>query len=196
MRIVEPEIDEAGGRLVAFQEVERALDEEGGAVPALDAVLVGPDPVGRRDVGMRLGAFPGAGVLVVAVSAELRRIGDVAAAAEVPLAEVGRAVTDRLEDARRRRRLEREEIVLLATAIAGARLLEARDLPAAGVASGQEAAPRRRTDRRGSVILREARPLGGEAVDVRSRRDFTAVAAEVARPQVVGQEDDDVRARL
>src|SRR5688572_33479793 len=52
--IIEPEIDESRLLLVATNEIERLIDEERRAIPALHLVLFGPDPIRRRNVRMRL----------------------------------------------------------------------------------------------------------------------------------------------
>src|SRR5262249_60065538 len=132
------------------------------------------------------------GGLVVAVGGDLGGVAEVAPPAEVPLADVRRAVARGPQQARQRGGAWVEEIVLPAAAVAGPGLQETRDLPAAGVAAGQQRAAGRRADRRGGIVLREARAVPRQAVEVGSRGDLAAVAAEVARPQVVGKDDNDV----
>src|SRR5262249_51508330 len=66
MNIVEPKIYEARLALVATKEIERLVDEELGALPTLEFVVRRPDPIRGRDIGIRLRAFVGARVLVVA----------------------------------------------------------------------------------------------------------------------------------
>ena len=68
------------------EKVERFVDEERGSVPAFHFVLGRPDPIGGGNVRMRLGTFPGAGMLIETVGGEFGRVRHVATAAHVPLA--------------------------------------------------------------------------------------------------------------
>ena len=45
----------------------------------------------------------------------------------------------------------------------------------------------------GDMEIREAQPFAREPVDVRRWREFSTVAAEIARTEIVGEEEDDVR---
>ena len=81
-----------------------------GAFPALEFVFRRPDPIRGRDIGIGLRAFVGAGVFVVAVRGEFRRVGHIAAAAQVPLAEVRGAIAGRLQLPGKRRRFRVEEV--------------------------------------------------------------------------------------
>ncbi len=56
---------------------------------------------------------------------------------------------------------------------------------------GDEGRPRRRADRTGRVGVREAHALRGEAIEVGCLVKGAAVAAEIALPEVVGDEEDD-----
>ena len=61
-----------------------------------------------------------------------------------------------------------------------------------GVQAGHEAAARRCADRAAGIVVREAHPLGGHAVDVRRLDPLLAVTSEVAIAQIVGQDDNDI----
>src|SRR5262249_2000683 len=72
----------------------------------------------------------------------------------------------------------------------GPRLQEAGDPPPGREVPGEQAAPRRRADRRGGVVLREPGAFAGQPVEVRRRRHLAAVAADVAGAEVVGEDED------
>ena len=74
VRVVEPEVDEAGRLGLALEEVERPVDHPARPVPPLDLVVRRPDPVAGGDVRVGLGALPGAEAAVVAVGGELGRV--------------------------------------------------------------------------------------------------------------------------
>ena len=92
VRVIEPKIDEVRLR-VSAQEIERAIDHPGGAFPTFDFVARRPYPIRRRDIRMWLRAFVSAEADIVTVRREGRGISDVASAAEMPLSNVGGAVT-------------------------------------------------------------------------------------------------------
>ena len=62
------------------------------------------------------------------------------------------------------------------------------------IAARHQRRPRRGAERRRAVELRQPRPFGRHAVEVRRFELRMAVAAEVAVAEVVGQDEDDVRA--
>ena len=194
VRVVQPQVHEARSVRVRLQEVERPVDHPPGPLPPLHLVVGRPDPVAGGDVRVRLGALVGAQAEVVPVGGELRRVGHVPAAAEVPLADVGGPVPGGLERPRQRRGLGVEEVGLPARPVAGPGLEEAGEPPPAGELAGDEPAPRRRADRGGRVVPGEPHALLGHQVEVRGG-GWAAGARQVARPEVVGEHQYDVRRR-
>src|SRR5581483_5927452 len=158
VNVVGPEIDVTGFALVAAQEIQRLVNKVCAAVPAFDLVVLGPDPICSSDDGIGLRAFPSAGVFIEAVFAEGRRVGDVAAAAHVPFAEMAGHVARFLERACDGRSFGVEKIRLFAFAIAGAGLQVAGHAPARREHASRKGCPRGRTDGRGNVELRELVP--------------------------------------
>src|SRR4051812_39257531 len=83
--------------------------------------------------------------------------------------------------------------------VAGHRLLAfwfdfliAPDRTVAGMQAGHEGAAARRADGGAGVSLREAHPLGGEAVNIRRADQFLSKAPDIAVPQIVGEDEDDI----
>ena len=72
---------------MAFEKVQRFVDEEAGAFPALDLVLRRPNPVRCRDVGMRLRQ-------VAEVESVYEKGGRPIAAGELPKDELMRLIKD------------------------------------------------------------------------------------------------------
>jgi len=107
--------------------------------------------------------------------------------AQVPLADAGGGVAVPLEQRGHRQTVGFDQGLAVAAEHA---FLEARP-PA--VAPGQEAVPRGGADRRGRVRVGEPNPLRGQSIH-RRRRHFRlpTVAAGIAVPQVVGENEDDV----
>src|SRR5262249_29487659 len=62
--------------------------------------------------------------------------------------------------------------------------------------AGHQSAARRGADRAAGVILREAHALGGQTVNVRRLEFPLPVTAQIAVPQVVGLDEDDVGSGL
>ena len=100
-------------------------------------------------------------------------------------------IAGRLQRPGQRRGLRIEEIGLPARPVAGAGLEIAGDPPTGRELAGDQPAPRWRADRRGRIITGEPDPLRRHPVEVR-RRDRAAVAGEVARPEVIGEDHDHV----
>src|ERR1035437_7658031 len=128
---------------------------------------------------MRLRAFPGAGVFVEAVSSERRGVGHIPSTAHVPLAEMAGGVTSGLQCASEGRRPRVQEVGLLASAVAGAGLQEAGDVPAGGEHAGGEPRARGRANRRNAIVLGEADAFAREAVEVGRGRELAAEAADI-----------------
>ena len=63
------------------------------------------------------------------------------------------------------------------------------------VAAGEQPGPRGAADRRRHVAVGEPHSIGGDRIDVRRLQAPATVAADVAVAQIVGQDDDAVRAR-
>ena len=78
--------------------------------------------------------------------------------------------------------------------VARERIGEAADARGLRRAAGHERGARRHALGRGGERAVEAQALGGEAVEV-GRLDRIAVTANIGRAVVVGENDDDVRAR-
>ena len=193
--VVQPEVDEAGRVPVRPEELQGPIDHPPGAVPPLHRVVRRPDPVPRGDVRVGLGALPGAGPEVIPVRGELRRIPDVPAAAEVPLADVGGGVPGRLQHPGERGGLGGEEVGLLARPVPGPRLEVAGDPPAGRELAGDDPAPRRRADRGGDIEPGEPDALLRHPVEVRDLGGHAAGTAQVAPAEVVGEDEDHVRPR-
>ena len=157
----------AGGDEGVGREVQGGRQEEG----AGEAQGVGAGVEGRPEVGVRFGA-----------------LGVEAAEPEVPLAEEGSGVAGFLEQGGQGRPSLFDQGAPVAVQDPG---LQAR---APGVAAGEDAVAGRRADRRRRVGVGEAQSLGCQAVEGRGRNPgVRVVAAGVALPQVVGQDQEDVR---
>ena len=100
-------------------------------------------------------------------------------------------VAGRLQRPGQRRGLRIEEIGLPARPVPGAGLEIAGDPPPGRELPGDQPAPRRRADRRGRIIAGEPHPLFRHPVDV-WRRDRAPVTRQVARPEVIREDDDHV----
>jgi hypothetical protein len=145
---------------------------------------------------MRLRAFPSAGIFIKAIGGELRCVVHIASAAEVPFAEVAGGVTRGVELARERRSLQRKKVRLFAGAVALPGLQVIGDAPARRKHAGEQPGARRRADGRGAVILHETRALPGELVEARRGCLPSAITTEIAKPEVVGENENDVRLSL
>src|SRR5688572_218690 len=98
MRIVEPQVHETGLRsFFTSQEVERFIDKKGGAVPALNRIMRGPDPICPGDLWVGFGTFVGADPLVITVGGELGSVLHVSTAAKMPLANMRGSITRGLQ---------------------------------------------------------------------------------------------------
>src|SRR5207249_110645 len=100
-------------------------------------------------------------------------------ATHVPFAKVAGCITGSFEGAGQGRRRGNEKVGLLAAAVARAGLEKAGDVPARREHARRGADTRRRANWGGAVILREADPLLGQAVDVRRGRKPAPIAADV-----------------
>ncbi len=60
------------------------------------------------------------------------------------------------------------------------------------IASRHKSGPRRSTERRAHIALREAHPARRDGINIRSRNLGIALATEFAIPEIVGKDDDDV----
>ena len=129
-------------------------------------------------------------VLVEATRHRMLRLGR----AEVPLADHAGGVAALLEVVRQHALVERRAETFLGRSgdAAGVELVAEALL----VAPGHETGARRTAHRRGDVALGEARSALGDGVDVRRPRGGAAVGADVAVPEVVGEDDDQVRRPL
>ena len=113
--------------------------------------------------------------------------------AEVPLADQRGPVAGRAQQRRQGRMLGRQTERRAAAAPAVDRLLGGAAQPVL-VARRHQREPGRRADRRVRIALRHPQAAGGEAVEHRRDRLAAAVAAEVGEAEVVGDDEDDVRA--
>ena len=124
--------------------------------------------------------------VVEAVVARLRVAGDVEAAVEVPLARQVGLVAPALE--------QRRERDLAWPELDGRAFRDpALDAGPEGRAAGEHGRPRRRAERRGRVVGREAHPFAREAIEGGRLEGVVAVAAEIAVAEVVGDDEQDVR---
>ena len=62
--------------------------------------------------------------------------------------------------------------------------------------AGHDRRPRSRADRRRAVGAREAHPLARQPVEIRRRLVLAPVAREIVHPEVVAEDEDDIRLRL
>src|SRR5207245_2708757 len=109
----------------------------------------------------------------------------------VPLADQGGRVAGGLKAGGDRRLGDRQALAGAAEGDDGRVELVAEPLL---VSAGEEPGPRRRADRAGDVTALAANAGIREGVEVRRGHLRAAVEADVAIAEVVGEEDDDVRA--
>ena len=182
VRVVEGEVEQEGLGLVL-------RDELRGEVRLTEFALAA---LGRFRAGVRAAGE----VLVEAMVGRL-----MALAAEVPLADGGRHVALGLEqfgdrrDAGRQVQVDRRAEQAVRGAV-GASGEEGGDLQPGRALARHQGGARRRAHRGRGVSLREAGAVGGEPIEVRRALVLPAEATEVVDPEVVGEEDHDVRRGL
>ena len=107
--------------------------------------------------------------------------------AEAPFADEARRVAFVPEKPRQRRRPRRQGGLAFRLDLG-----VVPDVGVPGVEAGQQDASRRRADRAARIRLGEARPFGGQPVDVGRPDPRLSVAAELGPAQVVREDEDDV----
>ena len=199
MRVIQPEIDEAGGGLVFPQEAKRLVHHPPGALVAghlarFQLVLRTPWGVFQAQGRGRLRAFIGAQPQVVAVGGEFWGVGHIPPAAQMPLAHMGGFVTRFLQHSGQRGCLGIEIVRHLAGPVACFCLQVAVDAPAGWKLPRDQAATGRGTDGRRHISPRESHPFTRHLVHPWRGDHRVALAGKVAPAEIIHQHDHHIGA--